>query len=235
YLVRHGSALAKDYMSADDSTNYWEKAFPLLFPYGMGGLEAPRPTHVSLAEHARWALRYHDRRFRSQSTFMAVAFGIIQRRQALYSSKLQVNKTSFKKLNIHALSDEMLKAASEEEGRTKRAPADPTVRAWRRQVQAMASRVIATDANCAQLRSKIWSTTIVAGPPSLWITINPNDINDPIAQVLLGENIDLHSFDARCGPSPDKRAKNLATDPYGAAQYFHFILHLLMETLFGVS
>ncbi|KIY43879.1 hypothetical protein FISHEDRAFT_10485, partial [Fistulina hepatica ATCC 64428] len=234
YLVRHGTQLVKDYGDDTVTDNYWEKAFPLLFPYGRGGPEAHRPVHVSLLEHGRWALRYHDRRFRSQSAFLAVIFAVVQRRQALYSSKLQLNKSTFKKMDVSTLSHQMLAAAAEEEERTKSIPTNSDARAWRQQVQAMASRVVGTDANRAKLRSKIWSTVIVAGPPTLWITINPNDINDPIAQVLLGENIDLRSFDASSGPSSEKRAQNIANDPYGAAQYFHLIFRLTMEFLYGI-
>jgi hypothetical protein len=30
--------------------------------------------------------------------------------------------------------------------------------------------------------------------PSLWITINPNDLHNPIAQIFIGEEIDMDKF-----------------------------------------
>ena len=72
-------------------------------------------------------------------------------------------------------------------------------------------------------------------PPTLWITINPCDLHDPIAQVFAGEHIDLDRFDSMLGPSKERRAANVAADPYAAAKFFHFIIQKVLETLFGIS
>jgi hypothetical protein len=40
----------------DLNGNYWERAFPVLFPYGEGGFEGRQKIEVSLREHIRWAL-----------------------------------------------------------------------------------------------------------------------------------------------------------------------------------
>ena len=48
---------------------FFEKAFPLLFPFGFGGIEADRAIKVDFVEHVQWALQYHDRRFRRHKTF----------------------------------------------------------------------------------------------------------------------------------------------------------------------
>ena len=45
-------------------------------------------------------------------------------------------------------------------------------------------RIQGSDQAHYRLRSEIWSTSTVLGPPSLWITINPSDLHDPIAQVV---------------------------------------------------
>ena len=72
-------------------------------------------------------------------------------------------------------------------------------------------------------------------PPSLWITINPCDLHDPIAQVFTGENTDLDEFDTRLGPSKEKQAANIAMDPYAAAKFFHFLIKTILRTLIGVE
>jgi len=81
-------------------------------------------------------------------------------------------------------------------------------------VQASASRVLGSDQTRIRLRSQIWSTSIYLNPPSLWITINPCDLHDPIAQIFAGEEIDIDNFVATIGPSKTKRAENIANDPY---------------------
>jgi len=72
-------------------------------------------------------------------------------------------------------------------------------------------------------------------PPMLWITINPCDLHDPIAQVFAGEQIDLDNFQSMLGLSKEIRAEHVAADPYAAAKFFHFTIHTVLETLFGVN
>lgn len=87
YVVQHSQNAVSDFpVDGEDSENFWEKAYPLLFPYGRGGLEKNRQTRLSLAEHAKWALEYFDGCFQVHPTFSFLAFGILQRRQALLST-----------------------------------------------------------------------------------------------------------------------------------------------------
>ncbi|KAG8720194.1 hypothetical protein FRC09_009959 [Ceratobasidium sp. 395] len=85
--------------------NFWEAAFPLLYPYGVGGIESDRPVALSLNAQARWSLEYHDRRFRYHPTFMFTAFGILQRRQGLLSAKLQMRRRDFDALAVKPYSE----------------------------------------------------------------------------------------------------------------------------------
>ncbi|KAL1709671.1 hypothetical protein EV121DRAFT_252687 [Schizophyllum commune] len=82
YIVRHGGQPVNEFGSAGNTegdeplANLWERAYPFLFPHGIGGLEKKRPVPVTLREHVRWCLRYHDRRFARQETFSFAIFGI---------------------------------------------------------------------------------------------------------------------------------------------------------------
>ena len=112
---------------------------------------------------------------------------------------------------------------------------DEAVKALKRHVYATAARVSGTDQSRYCLRSQIWSTSTVLGLPSLWITINPSDLHNPIAQIFAGEEIDMDSFMATLGPDKAKRAKNIADDPYAAAKFFHFMITTILEMLFQVK
>ena len=112
---------------------------------------------------------------------------------------------------------------------------DPGVRTLKSHVHATSSCIQGSNQACYHLRSEIWSTSAVLGPPSLWITINPSDLHDPIAQVFAGEEINMDEFMAHLGPDKDHRAKNIADDPYAAAKFFHFMIATILETLLGVK
>ena len=86
----------------------------------------------------------------------------------------------------------------------------------------------------ATYRSQIWGTCLWLRPPSLWLTINPMDYEDPIAQIFAGENIDMNTFFQVTGPDANSRARNMANDPFASAAFFNFIIRTVIETLFGV-
>ncbi|TFK91365.1 hypothetical protein K466DRAFT_482950 [Polyporus arcularius HHB13444] len=251
YSVRHGQAPVSDFGrqrradgSASDNdapdtqgppANYFERAFPCLFPYGLGGIEGDQPEPVDFREHVRWALQYHDRRFRRHETFPFVVFAIEQRREALGSARIQVRRKTFEQ-ELQVLSSitlQSLKHASEQEA-AKAQITDPAVLLLKRLVHGAAGRVQGTDAARYKIRAQIWSTSLVYGPPSMWITINPSDIHDPIAQLFAGEDIDLDNFVASSGPDAARRAVSIADDPYAAARFFHFLTLTLLETLFQI-
>jgi len=244
YLVRHGRKPVNDFRKPRDSgsnefveqENLFEKAFPCLYPFGTGGIEGNQIIKVDYSEHVRWSLQHHDRRFRKHDIFPFLAFGILQRRQALGSARIQMHRKNFEKearLLSTLTAEKLTKARNEEE---KGIPiSDSAVRALKKHAYSGLGRVMGSNQSRYKLRSQIWSTTISKGPPSLWITINPSDIHDPIAQIFAGENIDLDSFISTLGPDRNQRAKNIAADPYAAAKFFHFIIRAILENLFQVK
>ncbi|GLB44644.1 putative G-quadruplex DNA unwinding [Lyophyllum shimeji] len=243
YAVRHGNRPARDFgkprpgeVLDSETPNFFEQAFPCLYPFGVGGIEGHRDVEVDFSEHVRWSLQYHDRRFRKHETFPFVAFGIQQRRQALHSARVQIRRKNFEKdlRVISTVTVEKLEQARREEEK-QHAISDPAVRLLRKHIHAASAHVQGSDQARYQLRSQIWSTSIMLNPPTLWITINPSDLHDPIAQVFAGENIDLDKFLSTLGPDAEKRAQNIASDPYAAAKFFHFLIQTVLKTLFGVE
>ena len=92
-----------------------------------------------------------------------------------------------------------------------------------------------SDSSRQRVRSQIWSTVACFNAPSIWLTINPDDLHDPIAQVFAGENIDLDAFEATLGPDKQTHAKNMARDPCAAAKFFDFMVRSVLQHLFQVQ
>ncbi|KAJ3730301.1 hypothetical protein C8R42DRAFT_693122 [Lentinula raphanica] len=178
YAVRHGKDAVNDFgqpRKGDNWNKFFEKAFPLLFPNGRGGLECFHPNPIDFGDQIKWALRYHDGRFRRHETFSFTAFGILQRRQALGASRLQTRRQNFER-DAHILSSitvEKLKAAQEQEEKGERVT-DSAILLLKSHVHAAAGKVMGSNASKYRLKSQIWSTSIALGPPSLWLTINPS-------------------------------------------------------------
>ena len=170
-------------------------AFPLLWPYGRGGIESDWPEHVGFGMHIRWALQYHDRRFRTHNSFPFVAFSVLQKREALRSACLQMKRRDFDTdaIAMASLTIADLQQAEQEEA-NKQLISNPKVRALRKHVFMAGGRVMGSDNSRASYCSEIWGTSLLLRPPSVWMTINPMDLHDPIAQIFCGENIDMDRF-----------------------------------------
>ena len=246
YAIKRSNDFVNEYPCKDDKgldfpgtvedPNIWLASFPTLFPYGQGGIEITRVRKVTLAAHAKWALEYFDKQFRKHLQFMFQAFGILQKRQIAASTGLQIRRKDFNnhEQRIRSLtSNDLLDAAQEE---AKKIPfSNPAVNDLRRHLSAIRAKVMGTDESRIKIRAQIWSTTVIYGPPSLWITINPSDTNDPIAQVIAGSDIDLDDFVNSDGPQSDSRTAIIAADPYAASKFFHFIIDIILEELFGIK
>lgn len=245
-IIKRGSAFINEYARVRENTlertdggpsnpNHLLGAFPVLFPYGMGGFEVHRAVDVPYESHARWALQYADRRFRKDMHFMFQVFGVIQKRQVCRSATLEMKKSTFvanQALYQTLRPSDLMKASAEE---TRRAPySNDAVRALRSQLSAVRSKVAGTDESRLAIRSQIWSTSVMKNTPSIWLTINPADVADPLVQVFTGEEIDMDNFHVSAGPDSHQRSLNVAGDPYAAAKFFHFVVELVLEELFGI-
>ncbi|KIO01094.1 hypothetical protein M404DRAFT_108816, partial [Pisolithus tinctorius Marx 270] len=221
YVMRHGTVPITDFgsdASKNGCPNPLAVAFPTLFPYGVGGIEDEWASKLSLREHCQWALQYHDRRFATHHSFPFVVFALIQK-YALALLSITVND---------------LKKAEVEEARHQRIT-NARVRALHRHVTAANGHVEGSDNARARYHSMIWGTCLVFGGPSLWLTIKPVDIHDPIVQVFAGEEIDMDNFNSSLGPDSNHHAENVASNPYAAVLFFNFVIHHVLDTLFRIQ
>ncbi|KAB5588370.1 ATP-dependent DNA helicase pif1 [Ceratobasidium theobromae] len=222
YYTRH-SLFARDFgqpqsgksQEAGEYENPSTFAFPILFPYGVGGLEDDRKEPVSFVEHARWCLQYYNNRFRRHLVFI---FWVL-------------NFDQFSAILLTLTPDDLLKASEEEEKGVR--SSDPRIQLLRKVVRVSLQKVMGSNASRALNRSKIWSTSLYLNPMNLWITFNPVDRHDPIFQVFTGKNIDMNNLGTVLGVSAHERALTVAEDPFAATQFFFFLANTILETLFG--
>lgn len=127
-----------------------------------------------------------------------------------------------------------LKQAEAEE-RRKEMISNPRVRVLCKHMVAANGRVVRSDNACSQYQSMIWGTCLFHSRPTIWITINPADIHDPITQVFSRETIDMDKFNSLLGPDSHRRTENIACNPYAAARYFNFIIRTVLEMLMGIT
>lgn len=242
WAVRRSSSFVNEYPRVDasgrkmarspENPNHLLGSFPCLFPYGEGGLKVERKKSVSYDAHVRWCLRYEDRRFRHDLHFIFQAFGVSQKRQVCAAAVLQITKHSFRHHEnaIKNLKPEDLAAAGVDE-QAGRPYTHPVIRSLHWHLCTVWAKVMGTDESRVKIRSRIWGMCMMKNPPSIWLTINPADMQDPIAQVLTGWDIDLDHFDK----FDDHFSPNaVASDPFASAAFFHLIVPAVLQCLLGI-
>nr|GAT49182.1 predicted protein [Mycena chlorophos] len=244
YGVRKGNTFVSEYARKDkqgrrfdggpEDPNHLLGAFPFLFPYGLGGFEVDRDVNVPYESHVRWALQHHDKQFRKDVHFLFLVYSVVAKRKMCRHACLQIKRSSFiaNQASFQFLQPADLIKAGEEEAQRKMI-SNPVVRSLRRQVTAVRAKVDGTDESRIAIRAQIWGMSVRFNPPTIWATLNLSDTGDPIAQVLAGEHIDLDAFLDTAGPGSKRRARTIARDPFASAEFFHLVVNIILEELFG--
>ncbi|KAG9088110.1 hypothetical protein FS749_002407 [Ceratobasidium sp. UAMH 11750] len=241
YVVRHGHTPVNEFghrptnrsstntQALDPVANLSANTFPWLYAYGEGGIEAERPVYVSMAEHVRCNIEEWSGRFCCDPVYVFLFFSILQKRQAMLGTSLTMKRADFD--NASALFSTLtladLSRAAEESAKGQ-APSNPTVSLLRCMVHSAGGKVMGSDASRATYRSQIASSSLSLNPPSLWMTINPTDLHDPIVQVFAGEDINMDHFNSALGPDAQRRAETLAGNPYAAAKFFNYLIKTML-------
>ena len=180
---------------------------------------------MSYEAHAQWALRYDDKQFRLDLHFKFQVFGVLQKRCLCAAAALQISQQMFSRnermiRSLHSSDFDL--AAQEEEAH--RPFSNPIMQSLRGSLNTVRTKVMGTDESPIKIRSLIWGMCVKKNPLSLWLTINPADTQDPIAQVLCGKDIDHDSFQST-DHHPDAAA--VAADPFMSASFFHIVINAI--------
>ncbi|KAH9037779.1 hypothetical protein EDB85DRAFT_556454 [Lactarius pseudohatsudake] len=177
WAIKHGSDFVNEYprKTADgelsdgwgNNPNHLLGSFPRLFPYGKGGFEVNRPSPVTYSTHARWAIRYADKRFRKDLYFIFQVFGVLQKRQVCRATALQITRSSFlqHEREIRQLTSFDFETAAAEE-QAHKPFSNPVMRNLRQNLSTVRAKTMATDESRINIRSLIWG--IPCCPGTLW-------------------------------------------------------------------
>lgn len=214
--------------------SFFPSAFPVLFCYGHGGWNS---SNVSLAVYANHLMRHSDTKFRQHRSFPFVIFDVLQRQEVLFQTRIMAKGKSFARSAelIASLTSEDMKIAIEQE-ENNRPLTNPAVVELLRNINAVGSRLMASDQSRRRMRNEIRAITIRDGASSLFITINPADLQSPIVMMYAGKEIDIEEIladDPEKFPTADERARLAHLDPCAVAKYFDVVVKGILDTIVG--
>ena len=163
-------------------------------------------------------MHYYDKQFRLHHSFPFVAFSIQPKQLALLSAKIHMHRQDFEadtdilaNVTIGDLQEAQINENNHHQIQNEH------VQCLQHHLYATSSCTMASGEICARYWTQIWGTCLWLRPPSLWLIINPIDYEDPVVQIFMGEKINMDAFMDIIGPSLNKRAENIAKDPFALA------------------
>ena len=210
--------------------------FPTLFPYGTGAFEdSSRPVKISFKKQIQYLLSYHDRRFEEHHSFIFIVFNMLQRREACLHARLMTSKPFFSKTADQIVSlnaDDIKQVLNDfEKKKIGASSRNPQVNALLSQVKAVGGKVMGSVHSRSALRNQIHGLIFNQGLPSIFLTINPADINSRVALYFAGVNLDLDAIIPSNLPSTYERAQIIASHPVATAKFFHRLITTVLETM----
>lgn len=225
--------------------SFFAKTFPTLLPFGIGGprlAEEATPSagtgsdirgveaaaqdlvssrNMSLRTWTDIMLRRHGGRFATHHIFAFLVFNISVRSKNRRVSMLSVKRQNFRK--IERIVRSLLAAARtelENSGRT----TDEGVRELLRSLSLYGFRQPTSRENRLSMRRKIQSLVLRHGIPAIWLTLNPNDITNPVKLRLAAYRTRDPDTTEAFLKSLDKSYRRLRlaiSDPMSSAIFFH--------------
>ncbi|KAM5341409.1 hypothetical protein ACJ41O_014440 [Fusarium nematophilum] len=228
--------------------DFFPRTFPKLFPWGSGGpkaLDRPgsslhdassytqRSANHSLNYWTKYVLQRHGGRFATHPVFCFLVFNILLRSTNRRISMVRMARGSFERLDqvYGGLTADRLKRA-QEEIRDTRTTTDADISFLLRELSIFGHAQPLSNETRLLMRRKIQALNIWTGMPAIWITINPNDINNPVKIKLSMHR--LHEYDTAKELLADLRGRYnriaLSTmDPVSAAIFFHREISLFFK------
>jgi hypothetical protein len=231
-MIPRGSAPTNEY----NNPTLLLGLYPTLFPYGTGAFEdASRPVKISFKKQIQYLLSYHDRRFEEHHSFIFIAFNMLQRREACLHARLMTSKPFFSKTaeQIVSLNVDDINKVLNDFGKNKLSASNrnPQVSALLSQVKAVGGKVMGSIQSRSALRNQIHGLIFNQGLPSIFLTINPADINSRVALYFAGVDLDLDAIIPNNLPSTYQRAEIIASHPAATAKFFHRLVTTVLETM----
>ncbi|THU87589.1 hypothetical protein K435DRAFT_583220, partial [Dendrothele bispora CBS 962.96] len=239
-------------LATRDNPKLFGYLWPTLFPYGVGMMENDEVhsnddigfRHVDMRTHVSHLLQSGStRRFQTHLSFIFVVGNLLQRRQTSFNAKLAVKRSWFPRVEhlLNKISESTIKEYSEKLNKNPFVRPDTEGEKAAAQlikyVNYVGEHVPGSMTEVQSMREDMFSIVNCNGLPHIFLTLNPSDTNNPIAQVLAGCDIDLDQFFHNLAPGAEnlERSTSIAQNPVAGAKFFDISVRNLLDILLGTK
>jgi hypothetical protein len=232
-------------------------AFPVLFPFGVGGPNQTGRVRISGQKYIAHLMKYHDRRFATHAPFVFTMFNVLQRQRVCSGAKRHLDAGYFMdfskelpKLSSTAIA-EVIKELRDRQDRNllvnlrscQTTANKQTAKAIARLFSQMSTigggNLPRTAASKRRARYEALAMYVKLGLPDFFVTITPDDHHAPLVIHFNGKHVvklKLSDSDLPVGlPSASERLRIWCNDPLAAAQFASLVMDAFIAALLGFS
>ncbi|KAJ6464325.1 hypothetical protein DFH09DRAFT_957797, partial [Mycena vulgaris] len=224
---QRGGSIVKDF----DNPYLMSMAFPEEDPWGIGGMLHPqRRKKISPAEQVAHLLTVHGGRFQRHSEFAFFYYNVLRKQLVATNTRYKAPKNNYRDVVDKMLNVDLGILSSLKEKCKRDAlyiPTDETekhIMTLMNSVGLIARHIPGSAGHKVKLRNEIRGLINYRGAPTLFVTLNPSDIDNPIVRLFAGEDIDLE--DLARGEDMDGWQRRIfaARNPAACALFFDLII-----------
>ncbi|KAJ7178800.1 hypothetical protein C8R43DRAFT_871342, partial [Mycena crocata] len=224
---RSGSKMVPDF----DNPYLLSLAFPEEDPWGIGGFNHPLRTYrISEQMQLSHMLTMHGGRFQRHPQFAFFYYNVIRKKLVSRSMRYRTKNPNYKSVIDRMLELDLSQLSALRERCKRDLLYVPATETEKRMMTLMGSVGLIADqipgsiGHKVSLRNQIRGLITYRGAPTLFITLNPSDVDNPIVRLLAGDDIVLE--DLARGEDMDEWSRKIlaAKNPAPCAQFFDLVM-----------
>jgi hypothetical protein len=205
-------------------------SFPTLFMFGVG-LNSCKTISDTMARHL---LLYHDNRFAENIQFIFYLFNVKMRHCAISNTSLYVknNPSAVRDISQLIMSDNFMSRLADAKKNPDGKDAKELLGLLTKHIQPASSKLPFSIGERKLQLSQLLAYCKHFGTPSFFVTISPNDADNPLVINLADESV---VSDCVFPPEYTQRLKIANENPVACAEVFYRSMEKVMATLIGYT
>ncbi|PPQ97075.1 hypothetical protein CVT26_001258 [Gymnopilus dilepis] len=214
--------------------------FPHLDPWGIGGFHEPRRRiRISMEEQLKHLLNVDDRSFENDPEFAFVFYNTLRRAEVSQNVRFRVPTNEQRRIveelkTIDPLELRRLSTLMERDHSFKVVnPEQVRILKILRSVTMTTRSLPGSDGYKSNMRRQIRAIINARGAPTLFITLNPSDVDHPIVKLFGGEEIDVDELFKGNLQEMDawRRKVYAARNPAASAKFFDLMVQTFVKII----
>ena len=220
---------------------------PAAFPYGRGSCDETRRVKISRSMLFERFLKLSTKQFARSKTAFGLFFDMESRARALTVATLSLPTERYARftdvtvdqmksaITFNALKEKAIRSGSQLPSLP---PANLIGNALHllQQAKFSAASMLNTPEERLAFRKNVLAQQVIFGNPSLFLTINPADVQSPVLALngMAGTKFvdELHNIPF---PSKTERFQTVSENPVATAQCFHHVIQIMFKHVLGIN